>query len=195
MILMDENMASALLCHRLTELHFNLDGATDTTYRYIKGHNHFSLVRHNIAQFASLRNQMNSKCRVQAYFITAKQFAEEIEGKGGLFKDDSEEIVEFMKPMLHAGDNVGRVPILLHKYRHILDHRRSEPCEEFGRILREVYVAPNGQAYICCLDFGQESSMGNINDSTLAELWSSSLRENSLRNIWSMRYERTFEVW
>jgi len=194
MVLMDERRASALLDLGLTELHFNLDGATELTYEYVKRHKKYLLVRQHIAQFARLRNEMKSACRIHAYFITAKQFAEEIEGKEGAFGDDSQAIIDAMAPILRAGDTIRQLPIMLHKYQSSLNHKKSELCDQFDRVLREIFIAPNGQVYICCLDFGNSSQLGNINEKTIAEVWSSRLRERVIRNIYLMRYEETFDV-
>lgn len=194
MILMDESRARALLDHGLTELHFNLDGATEPTYEYVKRHKKYSLVRHHIAQFGTLRNEMKSACRIHVYFITAKQFAEEIEGKEGLFGDDGQAIIHAMAPILRAGDTIQQLAIALHKYQSFLNHKKSELCDQFDRVLREIFIAPNGQTYICCFDFGNSSVLGNINENTIAEVWSSRLRERVVRNIYLMRYEESFDV-
>ena len=194
MILMDDTRARALLDHGLTDLGFNFDGATEATYEYVKQNGKYSTVRRNITHFAQLRNKTNSPCRIHVYFITAKQFAEEIQGKKGVFEDDSEAIADSLRPLLREGDQLCRQPIHLQKYESLLNHDKSGMCEKFDRVLREVFVAPNGQCYICCLDFGNRSSLGNLNDQTIAEIWSSQHRQRVLRSLYLMKYEETFDV-
>jgi len=187
MILMDKENARFVLENGLDYLHFNLDGASPQTYDYIKRNGRFEQAWQNILNFFRIREQLNARCRVGIGYVTAARFSKEIEGKEGLMQDDEEEIRERLKPLLKKEDCIHPDLIGLEKYQWILNRQKREPCDLFDRVLREIFIAPNGQVYICCADFGVTSNLGNVNHQTIHSIWSSESRKAILRNLFKVR--------
>jgi radical SAM protein with 4Fe4S-binding SPASM domain len=194
MVLMDEARARLVLERKVDHVRFNLDGSTEATYEYIKRNRSFHRVKQNIAAFLHMRNELHSPCKVGIGFVTAKSFTEDIEGRVGVFEDDSREILGFLQPMLRPGDEIGPDPVTIEKYQFALNRPKREPCDLFYRTLVEMMIAPNGQVYICCADFGMRSSLGNVNEQSLAQIWSGEKRKTVLKNLALMQYEGAFPV-
>jgi radical SAM protein with 4Fe4S-binding SPASM domain len=194
MILMDENYAKCVLENELSWLHFNLDGASEKTYEYVKRNRSFEVVKKNIFNFIRMRNERHSRCKIGVGFVSAKRFSEEIEDKINVFEDDEAEIFKLFKPYLRNGDEISRDEITLEKYQFILQRRKTEFCDLFERILKEIFIAANGNVYICCADYGVQSRLGNVADMSIAEVWSGELREKILKNLYFAENQNSFEV-
>jgi len=187
MILMNEENAGFVLGKGLDYLHFNFDGATPQTYDYIKRNGRFEQARQNILNFFRIRDQLKARCRIGIGYVTAARFSKEIEGKEGLMPDDEAQIRQLLEPLLRKGDGIHPDLIGLEKYQGILNRRKREPCDLFDRVLREMFIAPNGQVYICCSDFGVTSNLGNVNQQTIRHIWSSESRKAILRDLFKVR--------
>jgi radical SAM protein with 4Fe4S-binding SPASM domain len=195
MTLMDEPKARAVLSHKVDVLHFNMDGATEATYRYIKGSNSYSTTKENILRFFRLRDEMGAPCKIMIGYVTAHSFSGNFEGNRSDFRDDSTQIRAMFSPLLREGDVLRPEPnVLLQKYQHLLKRAKTEPCDAFDTVLREIVIAPNGQVYICCRDFWVSSSLGNVNTATIAQIWAGPARRKALEHLYLMRYDKTPDV-
>lgn len=194
MVLMDEDTAAFILGKGVNYIHFNLDGATEASYQYIKRNNAFDKVKNNIRALFAARERLASSCRIGVSYVTARAFTEEIEGRTGEFPDEETDIREFFKPLLRPGDSIGPTPISLERFQDVLDRPNREPCRMFGRILDDLFVAPNGQAYICCVDYALTSDLGNLSEQSIRQIWSGPARRQLLENIYAMRYDRACRV-
>jgi radical SAM protein with 4Fe4S-binding SPASM domain len=188
MILMDERRARIVFGHRVNVVHFNVDGASAETYNYIKRHAPFNQVRKNILEFLKLRDALGAQTKVMVGYVTARSFAEEFVGAAGRFLDDGDQIEAYFRPLLRPTDSIQREDnILLDKFQDFLGRPKREPCDAFETVLRELVVAPNGQAYVCCRDFGVRSDLGNVNESSIARIWSGERRRRLVENLFFMR--------
>ena len=194
MVLLDEGKARAILGQGVDLIRFNLDGASEAAYEYVKRNGKYQVVRQNIETLFRVREELKSPCRIGVGFVTAKSFSEDIEGKSGVFADDALEILEFFKPLLRPGDEIGADPVTLEKYQFAIQRPKREPCDLFRRILDEMLVAPNGQVYVCCADYGVTSSLGNLTTQTIGGVWSGELRKTQLRHIYREKYSGAFKV-
>lgn len=197
MVLMDEGIARFLLEGPLpiTYLHFNIDGISQETYNYIKRNKNFEMVLNNAIRFIELRNELNAECIVGIGIVSAKKFSEDIEGKTGIFDDDTEKIIAYFKPyLLGKQDHINQDPISLEKYQSILARPKREACNLLDRIFKHAFIAPNGQVYICCADYGITSNLGNIRDKFIGEIWSSDIRRQMLKTILDQKYDGGFDI-
>jgi radical SAM protein with 4Fe4S-binding SPASM domain len=196
MVLMDDENARFLLEQGLNYLHFNFDGASPQTYDYIKRNGRFEQVKQNILNFFRIRDELIVCCRIGIGYVTAARFSKEIEGKEGLMQDDEAEILNLLKPLLRRDDFIQADLIGLEKYQRILNRQKREPCDLFKSVLTEMFIAPSGQVYICCADFGVTSNLGNVNHKTIRYIWNSESRKAILKDLFKVRVnsKKTFEV-
>ena len=194
MVLTDDEAARRIIEQDIDFLHFNIDGATEETYNYIKRNGRFDVVVQNARGFLMRRNQANARCRVGIGFVSARDFARDIEGRSDAFPDDSRAIEALVAPLLRAGDTLTPEEYQLQKYGTLLGRRKTEPCDAFRALLDNLLVAPDGNAYLCCADFGVTSSLGNLHRQSIHQIWSSPLRHDILRHIYQQEYDKAPQV-
>lgn len=188
MILMDERRARTVFDQRVNMVHFNFDGATAETYNYIKRRAPFEWVRKNILEFLKLRDTLGAPTKVQVGYVTARSFARDFIGAASRFSDDGNQIEAFFRPLLRPNDSIQREDtVLLDKFQDFLARPKQEPCDAFETVLRELVVAPNGQAYVCCRDFGVRSDIGNVNEIPIVRIWGGERRRRLVENLFFMR--------
>jgi len=190
MILMNKKNASWLLPH-LSSINFNLDGNDPENYEFVKGFKNHALVKKNIEQFFELREKINKDCKVDVNFATAKWWSETVEGDGSKFRDDTNEIKEWIQQFLKRSDTLTPANIVLQKYQYELYEPKVGVCDLWSRVLDHMNVSPDGKTPICCIDFGVTSTFGNLNDKSIKSIWSGKLRKNILKNLYLMKYEGT----
>jgi radical SAM protein with 4Fe4S-binding SPASM domain len=194
MVLLDAERARDILEQGVNCVRFNFDGASADTYEYVKRNRQFDRVKRNIVALFKARQELASPCRIGVGFVTARAFAAEIEGCPSAFPDDTAAILDFFAPLLRPGDEIGADEVTLEKYQPFLKRPKREPCDLWRRVLDEIMVAPNGQVYICCADYGVSSSLGNLNEQTIREIWSGAARHGALRHIFRQEYDQAFAV-
>ncbi len=194
MVLITNEVAQRIIDQDIDFLHFNIDGASAETYNYIKRNGRFDSVVRNARGFLKIRNEVNARCRVGIGYVSARNFAWDIEGRPDAFPDDYTAVEALMAPLLRAGDTIAREEYQLQKFSTLLGRRKTEPCEAYHAVLNNLLVAPDGNAYLCCADFGVTSSLGNLHDRNISEIWSSPLRHDVLRHIYRQEYDKAPQV-
>jgi radical SAM protein with 4Fe4S-binding SPASM domain len=188
MVLMNESAAKRLLSMGLSFIHFNFDGATETTYDFIKHNRSFETVKKNIAAFFEWRDKLNSSCTIGVGYVTAHSFYKNMIGDPCPYNDDSDKILSFIRPLLRKGDYVHPEEFLLNKYQESLNRAKGEPCDAFPSLLEKALIAPNGSIYLCCADFAMTTALGDINKQTMGEIWSGEARKQALRSLYLLDY-------
>jgi radical SAM protein with 4Fe4S-binding SPASM domain len=189
MVLMDESMAQKILETGISDLHFNFDGASPDSYDFVKRNYRFDAVRKNIETFFQCRERLNASCTIRVGYITARAYYRGVLGEDAPFVDDAEEILAFIRPMLREGDSVSaEQEFVLNGYQHVLNRTKREPCDIFPSVLKGALIAPDGRAYLCCFDFGMSTSLGNVNQQSLHEIWAGEPRRAALHALYTLDY-------
>lgn len=89
-------------------------------------------------------------------------------------------------PVLPFADTGWQVPFLNQPFKG--------PCPKFDWVLNHMMISPLGSAYVCCADFMQSSSLGNLFRQSIAEIWGGPIRKEFIRSLFELRFERTFAV-
>jgi MoaA/NifB/PqqE/SkfB family radical SAM enzyme len=175
--LIDTVLEEHLLDHVIT----NMDGATPETYRAVKGGSYKRAVQH-ITHFLEKRASAKSPTfRMQV--LTLHDYVKTVRDNLGRdprhvdpnllnTPDDFEEIQ-------HQWQDFGIVPersfvclwaetpaparprTLRAKVRHL---RRRNQCRLLPRLRESLFVAPEGETYLCCADYDVEQRTGHIDD-------------------------------
>ena len=96
--------------------------------------------------------------------------------------------------MLRSGDGISRSTTSLERFAPFLNQSFKGPCPKFDWVLHHMIVSPTGSAYVCCADFLQGSSLGNLFQQSIGEIWSGPVRKDFVRSLFELRFERTFPV-
>lgn len=180
--LLDERRARALISAGLTRLSISLDANTPETYAKVRVGGDFERVIRNVDRFFELRAELGTTlpvvtmCAVAlkvnqheiadfaarwagvADFVNIQPFFNPYDGTGRQEAEDS----------LRYHDSIGSVSAVSLGERSDVpaDFRCSQP---FQRIV----IRNTGELLPCCSWFGMRIPMGNVNESSIKEIWDS----------------------
>lgn len=69
-----------------------------------------------------------------------------------------------------------------------IDYRRYR-CPILNRVKEEVFIAPDGTWYACCLDSDTQLPLGNINEASLDEIFRSERRRRFIGSLENQRFK------
>jgi len=175
--------AEVILNNGVNEIHFNYDGATAETYTYVKGLD-FARVTENIRHFLQRRNSGGFTTKVHVQIISANRYLKTMGlPQAAKFKDDSKEAAAAWKGYLSPHDTVSFTPIA----QWAMDARRmtakKTPCGMLPRIGKNIYVAPSGKTYICCMDANADLVYGDLSTQIIRDAWQSPSREKMVDSL------------
>jgi radical SAM protein with 4Fe4S-binding SPASM domain len=179
-VLLKRDTAKKIICESgLDEIGLSLDASTPETYLKMKRSHDFLRVKNNIRGFLDERKKRNlHKPFVKLHMIEVKPTSAEID-----------EFIEEWQPLMGPGDRIllkyfhdvsGLVEDIGFPERDLESQRR--PCSQIWGL---VYVSWNGDVMPCCIDILKRLRIGNIEESSIEEIWSGpamwSLRQTHLR--------------
>ncbi len=193
MALVDKSTGRALLANNLEELNFNIDGASAVTYEAAKKLD-FETFKKNLHDFIDSRNKLGAKCRIHIDILTAQKYMAMVERKRIDLPDDTAEVIKYWKPLLNKSDIISVVD-KPYKWalREKMKNPKTVPCRKLSKVVRECLIGPNGNVYLCCLDYQQKCVIGNVINNSIKEIWSSSRRKTLLRFLGELRFEEIGE--
>ena len=159
-MLLDENMAKALLSTGLDEIYFSLDGIDAESYGKIRINLDYDTVVRNIKKFFQLRSQSNMRLKVVMQMLIDSDSSPHIP----VFIDqwgkyDCEIYIKRMHSYLDGGRS---------SLTRALSPKQINFCEDPNRIL-VIYI--DGKTGLCCWDYNNEYSTGSIFRHSLNELF------------------------
>lgn len=161
----DEEKARIILNSSIAHLNFGLDGITKETYESIRQNISYEKVEENIHQFLKMRNDMERQNPKVAVFLIQMDENKEEARK---FKEKWSPIVD--KAGLVAywnwGGTQGDRAVGSHKTRSMQTF--NFPCQN---LWKELVISNDGTAAMCCVDYNITEEIGNINDSSIMEIW------------------------
>ncbi len=193
MALLDKATGQNLLANKLDELNFNIDGASAATYEAAKKLD-FETFKKNLHDFIDSRDKLRAKCRIHIDILTAQKYMAKVEKKQIDLPDDTDKVIKYWKPFLNKSDIISVVD---KPYKWALREKTKIPktvqCRKLSKVVRECLIGPNGNVYLCCLDYQQKCVIGDVNVNSLKEIWSSSRRNTLLRLLGELRFEEIGE--
>jgi radical SAM protein with 4Fe4S-binding SPASM domain len=158
--LLDENRSRELLRSGLDYIIFAFDGATADVYQRYRPGADFHRVRQNILRFLELKKKMASTifCVIQMVRL----------------QGNAHQTADFRRMWQTTGiDEIRIKEDEVCRYDTPKEKRkppRRRPCRLLWR--GPLYVRYDGEVFPCCYAF-QGPSLGNLNTTTLAEIWTS----------------------
>lgn len=193
MALLDKEMGLKLLTYGLDKLHLNIDGASKVTYETAKKLN-FETLKKNLHDFIENRKRTGKPCRIRVYILTAKKYMKKVEKTHISLPDDAKKVIEYWEPFLEKNDSIS---IIDRPYKWAIRERvripKTDPCGKFSKVVRECLIGPNGDVYLCCLDNQQKCVVGNVKNTSVKEIMSSSRRKATIKLLEESRFEEIGE--
>jgi radical SAM protein with 4Fe4S-binding SPASM domain len=198
--LITEDIAEVVIRERLTDtINFNIDGLTPESYRAVKGLD-LGEVESNIRKFIEIRDKMKSPIRLLCHVISHYTYTTAVEKvfgvppvkwKSGLFPQDGPETVKRWQGILTPGiDAVGEDSVMFWAERY---NKNQIPvthgCPNIGRVRHVAYINPDGNAYGCCFDMGNDLVIGNVLETSILEVMQSEKRKQLIGRLENRKFE------
>lgn len=165
--LLTESKSQELIEAGLDTVFISMDGINKKTYEGIRLNLNFDSVKENILNLLKLRdNQENCRPRIEFSFTVSESNESEIEQ----FKEYWQEKVDHI--------NISYPHNFRGAYNANLDDSCSQNCIPCFYMWHYIFVLWNGDIVPCCLDYNGDCVLGNVNDSTLKEIWFGGNLEN-----------------
>jgi radical SAM protein with 4Fe4S-binding SPASM domain len=168
---LDEKASGRVLDTPLEQLTFSFDGAKKESFEFYRKGANFEKVRNNFVRFARMKKERGSNLQIVVQMIRMERNAGEVDEFLKFWSAvpgvDQVRIKEDETNMLrpeagHAGDD----------WKH--------PCHYLWR--GPMYVKQNGDVYACCQAYIMNGGpVGNLERSSLAEIWNSDKMERMRR--------------
>lgn len=169
--LLDEEKSRILLGRDTNEIVFSVDGASSETYEKIRIGAVYEKTVENIKKFLELRREYERRPRVQVQMVESTFNAHETERFIGYWEgvDGVDDVA--VKKYSTRGGNVADL-------RTDKEERRTASCLWPWRAL---VVLENADVVPCCTDMKGEMVLGNLDQSTIMEVWNSERMQNIRR--------------
>lgn len=159
-MLLDEKKSIGLLGSNLSEIVLCIDSLKPKVFEMIRPGADLKTVFENIARFVRLRNLLNKKMKVIVQMIAMKENVEEHKYFLDVFSVLGVDEAQVKGYSTFAGAmSKGESPA-----------SRLATC---SKPFNSLTVQWNGDLVTCCRDFDGVTKMGNVNETTITEIWNS----------------------
>jgi radical SAM protein with 4Fe4S-binding SPASM domain len=170
--LMSEDRARSMLASGVDSIDFSIDGTTAKTFETIRANLKFNEVRNNVLRFIALRDQLEKRVQIRLRMVIQRQNAHEFD-----------DFVQFWRGRLRSTDFVlGRIlnwwkgwekDLAGVRSAYLWAERESIEINKLPCIapFSSLVVLSDGRVPLCCLDYNADVSMGDLNQSTIEEVW------------------------
>jgi len=190
----------------LTSVGVNFDGHDEESYHNVKKIP-FKSVLKNFLYFIEMREKYYPDLHVGINVMPAVEYSQTVKEFFGANPDQVDDLSklkysnrDLVEETLrkHLPDDIvvrASKPGLWAERKHILAGRKGHfqrkdlVCPMFERVEHEIYVAPNGDWYACCLDDNNDAVFGNLNDQSIVEINQSTRRRKFINDLKNKRFE------
>ena len=165
--LLSEERAQKIFKSGLTRIRFSLDSASKEMYEKTRVGGNYDKVMKNIERFLRLKKEGNHKLPVVGVnFLKMKFNDHEIDDFVNKWKDEVDFIVmeEFTPPDLTNDFSEFYTPES--NYQNTLNE--SFRCQQ---PFQRLYIHNDGQVCPCCVFFNRELAAGNVNETSIYDIW------------------------
>jgi radical SAM protein with 4Fe4S-binding SPASM domain len=164
--ILDADRSLAILSAGLDEIILSIDSVYPNVYAKIRVGLDWETVTENAQRFFQLRDGLRSKCRIRVRMI--RQELNEHEWYHGRFQAQ-------WLPYLKGNDTVEYRDLhnwggQLGDFKPIVHAATDKPCLALWSLMT---IFADGSVPLCNVDYNKKFPLGNVKDSTIAELWQS----------------------
>jgi len=167
--LLSEEKSKNIIEAGLTRLMVSIDAFTEETFKKIRVGGNFQKVKQNILSFTRIRNELGLKLPlVRTSFVLQKNNEKELTSFKKFWEDkvDYVHIQSFSKPYNTAEDSWTSRKIY------------SPDVFKCDQPNNRIVIRSDGEVLPCCSWFSYEIPVGNINNSSIYEIWNASKMSN-----------------
>jgi radical SAM protein with 4Fe4S-binding SPASM domain len=187
-IFLRERLVNSYIC--------NIDGGSPDDYFAVK-RIPYDRVKRNVLDFLEVRNALHTAAPLKVQILTADYYIKTIRQHFGVDpmrlagtehhctpdKASVESIRATWRDVLDPAQDkiVPSTSIFAWAERAQVDTRKLDyhnyTCPLLKRVRHEAFIAPDGTWYACCYDSNYELALGNVNEHSLDEIFSSDKRQ------------------
>ena len=191
----------------LYEFQVNIDGHDSASYRAVKGISYESVMR-NVETFLKMRQKYHPEMQFVINVMPAFEYSvtvnalmqdspDQTRGKSipySSFEHTRNSLQSLVKKynvhVRHSKSGLWAERKTFQRNRHKLNVDQSKmDCPMFKRVEHEAFIAPNGDWYPCCLDDNNDIVLGNVNNQTVQEIYTSQRRLEFVEKLRNRQYE------
>tara|TARA_Y100000031_G_scaffold155776_1_gene207587 strand:+ start:2782 stop:3798 length:1017 start_codon:yes stop_codon:yes gene_type:complete len=162
-LLLDRDYSRKIIKAGLDECRFSVDGITQDVYALNRVGGKYSQVYQNMKDTVQVAQEERSAINIIWQFIAMRNNEHQI--------DEARSIANKIGIKFEVKTFAASVPELVPKDSKYQRTLKPPPCHD---IYRQVMVYWNGDVVPCCYDIEGLEIMGNLNDSSLSEIWNGS---------------------
>tara|TARA_Y100000310_G_C20619620_1_gene782549 strand:- start:58 stop:1074 length:1017 start_codon:yes stop_codon:yes gene_type:complete len=162
-LLLDRDYSRKIIKAGLDECRFSVDGITQDVYALNRVGGKYSQVYQNMKDIVQVAQEEKSAIKLIWQFIAMRNNEHQI--------DEARLIANKIGIKFEVKTFAASVPELVPKDSKYQRTLKPPPCHD---IYRQVMVYWNGDVVPCCYDLEGLEIMGNLNDSSLSEIWNGS---------------------
>lgn len=208
--MMTEELSASIIKEKLIDqITINIDGHNDKTYRSVKKISFTSITR-NFRKFIELRKKYFPELDVRINCLTSFEYTLTVNAVLGNLPEQVKDNIPYSDASLvkkelskfmdfdndsHAGfveSKSGfwaeRESVKRYQARTGIKNEDLE-CPMLDRVKSDIFVAPNGNWYPCCLDDNNDISLGNINTNSILELFNSEKRKDFINKLENKKFD------
>ncbi len=172
--------------------HINVDGSTPESYKAVKGIDFTA--KENIFKLLGLRG--SRKVSLKLHVITVENYIEAVKLCGAwpnkvskdisFLLDEAEIIRNYWQKYLQPSDYIGIDDCILWAERGHLPvskNIKKYECTNLRRVQECAYITPDGTWYACCLDVENKLAIGNVNESSLNDIYKGKKRKRLIEQL------------
>ena len=190
------------------EFQLNIDGHDAESYYAVKKISYKTVIKH-LRYFLRMKEKFHPEMRFVINVMPAFEYSMTVsallQDTPHQVKDDEVPFSSFehteksLQGILNAHPTVHirhsesglwaeRKTFIKNKDKLNLDQSKMD-CPMFTRVQHEAYIAPNGDWYPCCLDDNNDIVLGNVNNQTVQEIYTSQRRLEFINKLKNRQYE------
>lgn len=176
---MEGLMAERLANIGLNEVWFNFSGNTPETYNRVMKGLDFVTVRDNIINFSNLVARSNSGTSVNISMVEIQDSIPEIEDSITFWRDYG--VMVHPIPYNNRGGNSDEINIKVLK-----KPVGARPCD---KPTYKLCILFNGEVVLCPADWERKNIIGNVDATSISEVWNGECRKNYINDILACNYD------
>jgi MoaA/NifB/PqqE/SkfB family radical SAM enzyme len=180
-LLMTEGFVQAVCEENLVDvINVSIDAATGETYQKIRGGN-FDRVTANVRKLIEARNRTGATMKIQVNFIDQPESNSELDLFRRQWEGKADQIL--IRTYYDATSVTGETGPNITGKQKTFEQVDRWPCQQFWR---RFNISDDGMARFCVDDWFNRTKIGDLNHSTISEIWTSraydDLRRQHLQN-------------
>lgn len=174
-------LGEALLNSPLTSLGVSLHAHHPETWQRITGRPDFYRVLRDLVHFVEQRNARRPDLEIVLRYVGAEIFMDDEErAEVEAFWREGEVKLDLDPGYLSRAGNQDAPAAVT------TPHRWLAGCKALGGP-KQAHVLYSGQVVLCCMDYGRRSSLGDLNQRSLHEIWAGEERRRILEQLYGAR--------